>query len=235
MFKWAGLISLVLGIATVGSARGDFLVNGYGYPGPVNDVYGFYAFNDGDNRTGSRAASADVTLVNVNPGTGQIGHGFVIKFQGDPAVAAADLTGGYLYQQSGDNPAVLFDGRSDRTLTNLLGDEPTADPTLFDVTLTNPPNFHVNFIRPLYQLEQAGSVVGGVDASAAANDGRGALIAVAVVQHGDPALIFGSIQGTTGSSVRFMVQNPEPSSAALMALSLGGLLLARGRMQHNRR
>ena len=226
---------LVLIMSSVLSARlalADFNVVGYPYPGPVNDVYEFYALNDGMNGTGTRIASAEVTLLNDSPyWHGGLVHGFVFKFVDNSGIAPADLTGTALYEANGNNPAVLFGGHQDRTFTNLLGNEPTADPTLFHVTDTQPPNENFIYILPVYEVGQAGFVTGGVDATAASNGGRGALIAVGVVRHGDPIEAAGRVQGVSGAASLFDVYfpMPEPGSATLLSIGIVGLVLRRRR------
>jgi hypothetical protein len=214
------------------AARADFNVVGYPYPGAVNDVYEFYALNDGTNGTGTRIASAEVTLLNDSPyWHGGLVHGFVFKFVDNSGIAPADLTGVALYEANGNNPAVLFGGHQDRTFTNLLGNEPTADPTLYHVTATQPPNENFIYILPVYVVGQAGFVTGGVDATALSNGGRGALIAVGVVQHGDPIEAAGRVQGMSGEASLYDVYfpMPEPSSATVLGLGVGALILRRRR------
>ena len=225
-----GMVSAVLAAATY-STKADFVVTGYLYPGSTNDVYEIYAFDNGANGTGTRAVSDDVTLRDFNPIAGVPPRGFVFKFVDNTDFAPADLTGVALYNANGHNPAVLFGGNQDRSFINLLGDTSTADPTLYNVTLTVPDNefgldYHFGHIT---QWEQAGTVPGGVDASAAANGGRGALIAVAVIPHGELVEATGIVQGSTGPGTVFTWPIPEPGSFALLAIGFGPIVLRRRR------
>ena len=63
----AALVGTMVALCA-GAARADFVVTGYGYAGPVNDVYEIYALDNGANGTGTRAVSDDVTLTDFSPG-----------------------------------------------------------------------------------------------------------------------------------------------------------------------
>jgi hypothetical protein len=116
---------------------------------------------------------------------------------------------------------VLFGGHQDRTFINLLGDQSAANPAAYAVTSTHPENDGVNYFMRQVAWEQAGTVPGGVDASPAANGSRGALVAVAVVPHGDDVSATSRLEGANGVFGTPDWPAPEPGGGLLVVL--GGI------------
>ena len=164
---------------------------------------------------GSRALGSDVTLRDL------AGHNLVTVESSD--MSSADLTGT-------ETPDPYH---SDRSFVNLLGSTSRSELTAYSVVSTTPPNTYNNFVNGVDQFEVVGAnFSGGVDATSAANVGRGALIAVIVAPSGDPVQFFGQIGGALpGSPAQsFDVVYPpipEPTSVNLLGLGLGALLTRR--------
>lgn len=185
----------------------------------------FYALNEGGHGTGTKAVASEVMMADTN--TAQ-GHYLIVQFVPRTAAANWDVTGS-AFLSSGGVPAA-----SDRTFINLLPDptDPSYDPTAYTVVLRLPnPSLPSNFGGGYSQIFVAGAnLSGGVDATRAANGGKGALIAVAVAPVGDEIHLFGYIGGDMGGPQPFDAYSPVPEPGlGLLGLVLPATTLARRR------
>lgn len=227
------LLAATTALSLAGAANGDFVVRAFEEPAPGGyDRWSFYALAQPGATPGpdTRLLASDITLQDLS------GHNLRISFVSTFGSAKADLTGSSA--ASGDPYHPIG------SIVNLLGDanDPTGmdnDPTAYSVVSTTPTNTHANFVDPnaptgfggVPKFEVVGAnLAGGVDASSVANGGRGALIAVAVVPHGDQVCLGGSVGGTSGGP-QFVgnILCPEPATVGFLSVGLGGLVVRRRR------
>lgn len=212
------LISIAFVVLSLGSAaRADFEFSFTSADaGDGNERVTIYALNRG-NTTGSKALASDVTLVDLS------GPNLVVKFIG----TRPDVTG-----TGAPDPY-----HSDRSFVNLLGDPSGGpggtdnNPTAYNLVSTIPTLRQFNSHMPQFEVTGA-NLSGGVDATAAANGGRGAIIAVAVAPTGDLLCATGMVGGDMGApeSLATSLQRcPEPASFAILGAGLIVLGLRRRR------
>ena len=177
-----------------------------------------FALNRG-NGSGTKALASEITI------TDESGHTLVTKFK-SPSGQQPDVTG-----VQAPDPY-----NSDRSFVNLLGDPSGGasgtdnDPTSYNLISFNPPNPAGAHLSPwtigVTQFQVTGAnLSGGVDATAAANGGRGALIAVAVAPSGDAISFSGSIGGDQGGPQSI----PEPVGVPILAIGLAAIVRRRCR------
>lgn len=226
MNKSALFVALV-GMSVAGVAKADFTFSftvqdaGAG----LQRVQIFALANGNGINVGSRALASDITIADLS------GHNLVTKFVSGAATAKADLTG----------VAASDPYNSDRSFVNLLGDPSGGaagadnDPTAYNVVQTVPANTHLNYINGVSQFEVVGAnLSGGVDATSAANGGKGALIAVGVAPSGDILCFSGSVGGNQPGSppealAYSLTRCPEPSSIVVLVAALAAQVLRRTR------
>lgn len=203
----------VLGIcAMVGSAQAAFTFTTTvedGQPDAQHTRFELFALNIG-NGTGTKALADDITVQAFTPA-------------GQPDTVLTPAHVGTQPDFSGKSIADPY--HSAFTFVNLLGDPSGGtsgtdnDPTAFSVVSvdTSPTR---QFGPPFSRIEVTGAnLSGGVDATAAANGGKGALLAVAVVPSGDDVQFSGNIGGDVGNVFPLPPPIPEPSLLAVMALA----------------
>ena len=230
MGKTAALAAAA-GLSLAAVVKGDFMICYEQAPGvdPGTTRTTWYALSTNHSiDVGTKALGVDLTLKDLS------GHSLATGFVSASPTAKADLTG----------VAASDPYHSDRSFVNLLGDPSGGssgtdnDPTAFSVVSTTPTNTHANFANGVQQFEVVGANLnGGVDATSAANGGRGALIAVAVAPTGDVLELLGQIGGNLPGSPAQTIdagfppapQCPEPSALALTGVGLASILTRRRR------
>lgn len=225
MNKSALFVALIaMSVADVAKADFAFSVTVQDAGGGLQRVQVFARSTGSGVDVGSKALGSDITITDFS------GHNLVTKFVSGAATAKADLTG----------IAAPDPYNSDRSFVNLLGDPSGGpagtdnDPTAYNVVQTVPMNTHSNYLNGVSQFEVVGAnLSGGVDATSAANGGKGALIAVAVAPLGDIICFNGAIGGNQPGSPpqEFLSTCPEPSSIVVLAAALAAPVLRRTRAQ----
>lgn len=209
-------------LASAGVARANFHISAVIQNlADGNERTEIFALNNGVDGTGTKAIASDITIADLS------GPNLVIGFVNNAPTAHADVMGVFA-----PDPY-----NSDRSFVNLLGDPSGGtsgidnDPTAYSVVSTVPANTHANFTHGVTQFEVVGvNLFGGVDATSAANGGKGALIAVAVAPIGDQINFQGSIGGDSGDPQPFSWPSiPEPASLSMLGVGALGLLVRRRR------
>ena len=215
MAHYARLL-VVAGILFTGVARADFIVTSTrGGPNPWVDsrfdIVEFFAKNTGANGSGTKVLASDINMSNDSGGR------LVFGFVGASATAGADLVGVALPQ--GTSGVFI----PSHTFVNFLTNDGTDDPTAAAIIFSKPDwhQHNVYAAEPSQFEVTIVSLSGGVNASTS-NNGRGAMIAVAVLPKGDVVSISGSIGGDTGPAFPITATNlPEPASVAFLMLVSG--------------
>ena len=212
------LLLLAAALMLCRTAQADF---SYSYErveaGGGLDRVSFYALSDLNTApdVGTQVLGADLTIRDL------LGNNLVVKFEDDGTdPITPDLTGAFA-----PDPY-----HSDRSFINLLGDPSNhhdSNPRNAFVIGTTPASTFSNYANGVWEFETTLilGLTGGVNATSTANEGRGALIAVAVVPSGDPVQLFGLLGGALPDSPPRNVNIITPEPTGVVLLGIVGLLL----------
>ena len=183
------LLAVALGLACAAApAKADFVLSDTAaLVGDGTERINFYARNTGTSGSGSKVVALDLTLAAFSDQAGTKPANLVIKFVSTDADSTADLTGA-----GATDPY-----HSDRSFINLLGNPP-SNPSQFTVVDTSPKNTHDNYSGGVTHFEMVGAQLFHPPDGTVANNGRGALVAVAVLEGGGFAKISGLLGGDVG-------------------------------------